>query len=294
MYHYVYRIEHTSKKAYIGSRTSEVAPKLDLGNNYFSSSTDEEFTKDQIKNPECYKYKITGIYPTRSSAIDEEINLQKFFDVAKNKMYYNKSIQRSNGFDTTGGKLCYNEALNKTTIYYPPLLPPEGYIKGTKPGTNVAKNNPRWKADVSQKTKDKIQVKAKGRRYFHKDDTIIHTNDECFIPPEGFIPGIGKMETTYYHKDNTIKMFIPGCQPEGWIKGTGKTNTKGFRWANNKKINKYIKNNVLPEGFKWGFINTSSGTKGKHFFNNGLIEKVYFDGDQPKDWQRGRIKNGIQ
>jgi len=105
-YHYTYRIiNKINKKEYIGVRTCSVYPKEDLGIKYFSSSLDKEFILDQKQNPEKFEYKIISIHPTRSSAINEEISLHAFFNIAKNEMYYNRSRQTTNGFDTTGKTL---------------------------------------------------------------------------------------------------------------------------------------------------------------------------------------------
>ncbi len=103
--HYTYRILHIiTKREYIGARTSNIPPIDVLGIKYFSSSSDKEFMLDQKTNPKNYKYIIISIHPTRTSAIQEEIQLHQFFDVGINEDYYNKTKQTSTGFDTTGNK----------------------------------------------------------------------------------------------------------------------------------------------------------------------------------------------
>lgn len=104
-YHYTYRIINIiSKKEYIGVRTANILPELDLGIKYFSSSSDKEFISEQM---ECsyFEYKVISIHPTRTSAVKEEIALHTFFDIAKNEMYYNKAKQTSSGFDMSGVKM---------------------------------------------------------------------------------------------------------------------------------------------------------------------------------------------
>lgn len=103
MYHYTYRITNIiHNKHYFGSRTSKVIPKDDLGIIYFSSSSDTEFMQDQINNPCNYKYKIINTFDSRDKATSLEIKLQKKYSVNVNDSFYNKGIQSTTGFDTTG------------------------------------------------------------------------------------------------------------------------------------------------------------------------------------------------
>ena len=103
--HYVYRITNIKEnKHYYGCRTSKIKPVNDLGINYFSSSKNKEFIKEQIERPWQFKYKIVKIYDTRERAIDLEIKLHDYFDVGKNPNFYNRAKQTSTGWDTTGKK----------------------------------------------------------------------------------------------------------------------------------------------------------------------------------------------
>lgn len=103
VYHYVYRITNTSlNKHYYGKRSSKVAPELDLGIKYFSSSRDNNFIKDQKQNPQNYKYKIVVKCKTVTRALHYEIKLHCMFDVAINPSFYNKAKQTSTKFDTSG------------------------------------------------------------------------------------------------------------------------------------------------------------------------------------------------
>lgn len=101
--HYTYRITNiVLNKHYYGVRTSIIAPELDIGHRYFSSSSDKEFIKDQGDNPHNYKYKVIKIFNNRKSAIQLEIKLHNKFDVGVNESFYNKAKQTSTGRDTTG------------------------------------------------------------------------------------------------------------------------------------------------------------------------------------------------
>lgn len=112
-YNYVYRITNKElNKHYIGTRSSNIEPHLDLGIKYFSSSKDKEFKQDQKLNKEKYIYYIINIFQTRKEAVNLEIYLHNKYDVGVNELFYNRSKQTSNKWDTTGIKHTI-EAKNK-------------------------------------------------------------------------------------------------------------------------------------------------------------------------------------
>lgn len=105
-YHYVYKITNiVLNKHYYGSRSCNCDPTLDIGNNYFSSSTDQNFISLQKKNPSYFEYKIVGVFTsTRTEAIKMEVFLHKYYNVKNNPSFYNKANQTMTGFmfDTNG------------------------------------------------------------------------------------------------------------------------------------------------------------------------------------------------
>lgn len=104
-HYYTYRI--TNKLIgmhYYGYRSTNKDPFNDLGVKYFSSSKDKEFIKDQKENPQNFRYKIIKIFNNKLDAINLEIKLHNKFNVGVNPLFYNKSKQTSNKFDTTGNK----------------------------------------------------------------------------------------------------------------------------------------------------------------------------------------------
>jgi hypothetical protein len=102
-YHYVYKITNLNpqdeRKYYIGVRTSKISPEEDI--EYMSSS---KYLKEAIEksNKSNFKKEILSEWETREDASLEEIKLHDEFDVAKNPEFYNKSKQKSTGFDTAG------------------------------------------------------------------------------------------------------------------------------------------------------------------------------------------------
>lgn len=107
IYHYVYRITNLiEKKHYYGKRSSKIPPKLDLGHEYFSSSTNKWFIENQKEMPFNYKYKIVSTFKNSHDALTFEIKLHNKFDVGRNQAFYNKAKQSETGYDFTGCILC--------------------------------------------------------------------------------------------------------------------------------------------------------------------------------------------
>jgi hypothetical protein len=104
-YNYVYQITNKETgRMYIGTRSSKDKPKDDLGTKYFSSSSDKDFILEQKEKPDLFEYKILHTFDTRLEALEYEIYLHSFYDVARNPLFYNDSRQTSTGFDRTGVK----------------------------------------------------------------------------------------------------------------------------------------------------------------------------------------------
>jgi len=117
MYHYVYRITNTKENIhYYGVRSSKVHPKKDLGVKYFSSSTDEEFIKDQKENKHTskYKYKVIKMFTNRISANIMEVYLHKKYNVSINEKFYNKNNSGHIKPNTLGMVTVLDKRDNKT------------------------------------------------------------------------------------------------------------------------------------------------------------------------------------
>jgi len=106
-YHYVYRITNTvTGYHYYGSKSCNEHPTENIGEKYFSTSTNKLFIQDQKNNPQDYKYKVIKIFETcRKDATQLEVDLHKKFDVKTHPKFINKANQTSSGFDTTGTSL---------------------------------------------------------------------------------------------------------------------------------------------------------------------------------------------
>lgn len=84
---------------YYGVRTSNIEPKKDLGIRYFSSSSNKNFINLQKLNSLNFRYKIIKIFDNRAQAVELEIKLHRYFNVALNENFYNKSNQTTTKFN---------------------------------------------------------------------------------------------------------------------------------------------------------------------------------------------------
>jgi hypothetical protein len=90
-HHYVYYSYEDFGRGYIGSRTCDCLPEEDR---YFGSFYDKTF------NPT--NKIILEVFDTREEALDAEIKLHQFYDVARNAHFANQSKQTSTGFSAEG------------------------------------------------------------------------------------------------------------------------------------------------------------------------------------------------
>jgi hypothetical protein len=99
-FHYVYQIMNLADGiSYIGVRSSDLEPIKD--SKYMGSSRHlAKAIKEQ--GAENFNKQILFEFGSRQEAVEMEIALHNFFDVAVNPNFYNKSKQKTSGFDTSG------------------------------------------------------------------------------------------------------------------------------------------------------------------------------------------------
>ena len=150
MNHYTYMIRSSNAMFYIGARSCECLPEDDK---YYGSC--DSFTAWQKQNNETLDKHILGTFPSRALAIEHEIELHNFYDVAKNKLFWNKAKQTAVGFDTAGTKLT-KEHIEKVM----------SFIRGVP----QSEEHKRKRAEalighkVSEEQKQKQSAKMKGRK----------------------------------------------------------------------------------------------------------------------------------
>lgn len=93
MNHYVYKIEYTTNKGYIGCRSCTCDPADDTA--YIGSSKHTPNDKLKVK-------KILKVFNTRENALAYESFLHKLRNVAVNENYYNQAVQTSTKFSSQG------------------------------------------------------------------------------------------------------------------------------------------------------------------------------------------------
>lgn len=115
-FNYTYQItELSTGLKYIGVRSSDIEPSLDLGIHYFSSSTNKEFINNQKENPSNYKYEIINEFDNRLDAINNENELHLKYDVCRSNEYINRTISNIE-FDMNGKIVCRDENGNTMVV----------------------------------------------------------------------------------------------------------------------------------------------------------------------------------
>lgn len=95
-YHYTYILQHkTEDKRYIGVRSCNVLPTEDI--TYWGSS---KYIPTDVQDTHCKI--ILKVFKNRQEALKHEMLLHVLNNVSKSDAYYNKAMQTSTKFDTTG------------------------------------------------------------------------------------------------------------------------------------------------------------------------------------------------
>ena len=158
--HYTYWITNTKlQKHYIGVRSSDIPPIHDIGIKYFSSSSEEDFKKDQKINPQDYEYRIIGVFPTKKEAYLNEIELHETYNVGVNLRFYNRANATSTGFSTSG--IIPSEETRKKISEAQKNRAP--YSKETRKKISDAHKN------ISEETRKKMSDSAKNRAPHSKE-----------------------------------------------------------------------------------------------------------------------------
>jgi hypothetical protein len=202
MYNYVYKITNKETgKMYIGTRSSKDLPKNDLGSKYFSSSFDKDFILEQKQKPHLFDYNILYTFDTRLEAIEYEIYLHSFYDIARNPLFYNRSKQTSTRFDTTGTnfknseitkikkseatKKAYEEGRKNVDGKNNPMFGNGYKLKGAKNGRALKihifdnKNNLKYESDGNfEEICKKYNLPLFALSYSYKNNKPIYSNQK--------------------------------------------------------------------------------------------------------------------
>lgn len=164
IHHYVYRITNkVNNMHYYGRRSSKIAPLLDLGIKYFSSSKDKAFIKDQKINSHNYEYVVIAVLDSVQEAIEMEVYLHQIYDVGVNPRFYNKVKQTSTKFDFSGN--CHTDNTKKRLSLM--FLGANNPNYGNKLSEEAKKriSNANKNRVVSKETKNKLKESRKGKKH---------------------------------------------------------------------------------------------------------------------------------
>jgi len=154
---YVYAVSRDNMH-YIGARSCNEEPKDDIGIKYFTSSNDNLFKKFFKTYPKEFSNDILGNFKTRKEAMECEILWHKVYDVGANPKFWNRAMQTSTGFDTTGN-VDTRLKISKTMT---------GLKKTSKHKRKISEalsgeNHFNFGKNLSVKTRSKISEKSKAR-----------------------------------------------------------------------------------------------------------------------------------
>jgi hypothetical protein len=162
MFYYVYYSYEQFGRGYIGFRQCKVPPSEDTS--YFGTYSDPSF---------CPTDKIILVeYDEPKQALEAEISLHSFFDVARNPHFANRARQTSVKFSTVGTKLSED---HKQKIREAARKNPQKYITRAMLGKKHSEETKRKMSEAaklqtySEETKRKMSESAKKR---------VHTEEE--------------------------------------------------------------------------------------------------------------------
>jgi hypothetical protein len=249
---YIYSIENIiNHKFYIGWRRAKgCLPKNDLGVNYFSSSRDKTFKKDQLENPSHYKYHVLDVFGTVQEAIAFEIELHERYNVGLNQNFYNKSKSTATSFNTTGivhssesrEKMRQSKIGEKNPNFGKPRSEEtKRKIRESNIGIQAGEKHPFYgkkRPYISELLKDKkrpeVSKRLKNTIWINDGISIQKQIQKDSTIPEGFTRGMLKNDNNPARQAYSEKM-------------------KNSIWITNGKISKMVqKDQMIPVGFQQG------------------------------------------
>jgi hypothetical protein len=160
--HYTYYSYEEFGRGYIGKRSCKCKPEEDV--TYFGSYSDETFKPTQKI--------VLETYDTSEQAIDDEIKIQRFFEVVENPHFVNQVYQTSNKFQPNSetARKAYasrtperrSEAIRKALISYTPERRSEVARKRYANMTSEQRSEIARKAQASRTPEQRSESTRKG------------------------------------------------------------------------------------------------------------------------------------
>lgn len=326
-YNYIYRITNTKEnKHYIGVRSCDIDPYLDIGVKYKSTSKNIEFKQDQNKNPQDYIYQILEFFETRLEANEREVYLHKLYNVGNNINFYNECNQTSKFFDNTGNLEIANK-ISKANKGRIGVNNGEISKRVHKCDLDYYLNNGYYLGDIKY-SEERLKNASKpslGKIYVNNSykETLIYPEEYIDYKTLGYILGRLPMSElqkfklhlahdgktlTNEHK-STISSSTLGSKKSEQMKQKLSETRTGMIYINNGDIEKIINpfdqyeyiidgwnlgKLPMPEKHKESISKSSIGkpgtTTGRTKINNGVVEKFVFNEELDSFIQQGWIK----
>lgn len=234
-----------------------------VNRNYHGTVTSRKYKSiwdtELHNNPHLFKTHIIKQFDSKQDAKIHEELLQRSFNVHKNVMYINQTINYQkfgscgNCDDQTKRKISISNSGKKRTV------------ETRKKLSNAKKGK---KLSVSTKLKKAESMKRNGYVVWNKGKKIVLTDEQ-------------KCSRYAHRKGKPIKAQKIGTEAV--------TNSL---WINDGNINRRIKKGIaLPEGVVLGriYLTPKKVSPPRNWYNDGIQEKTFESGKAPLDWKRGRL-----
>jgi isopentenyl diphosphate isomerase/L-lactate dehydrogenase-like FMN-dependent dehydrogenase len=268
-------------KYYIGVRTSACEPSLD--NEYFGSSVylNEDIMK---KNKENFIKIILKIFSNRNDAMEHEINLHRYFDVENNILFYNRHNAKSDGFSW------YNKKHSPESI--------EKIKKRRQKQQITPEQIKKFKDTWKNKTNEEMHEYKKYRKIIwdSKSDTEKKEFKEKMsnIVKEYWQSLPEEEKNDRARKALETKSKWNKEQKERDFKNRSDAQKKAKNNRSPEEIQRFVKRrkntyrDMPEEKLKEISNKMSKKMKGRKWYNNGHISKMFFENDVPEGFVQGR------
>jgi hypothetical protein len=222
-----------SRRFYIGVRSCKVNPEEDY---YFGSS--KHFCKWQtINGKDGLVKQVLATWPTRKEAVQHEMLLHDCFDIPRNNEFWNRSKQKSNGFDTSGTSISF-EHRQKISISQ------RGKKRDPSVGAKISKAKTGKKRSLE--TIEKMRLAVLGTK---KGPSSEEKKRKLSEKLKG---------RKWYNNGVDLKLCVEGTQPSGWVVGDPirkKDFALGKKWYTNGDQQILVLPENAPSGWVLGRLN---------------------------------------
>ncbi len=286
MYHYTYIISNNTEliehgKYYIGIRSCDCDPNID--NEYYGSSV--YLTKDiLLKNKSNFTKNIIKVFNTRKEAMLHEIELHQYFNVEQNNIFYNKHNARTIGF-SWAGRTHSDKTKQKIKLKRKQQIVTEEQIEKFKHTwkTKTTKEQEKYKDFRKQLWHGKPNNEKEAFRKKMSDIGLAHWQN---ISEEEVRHRVNKILQVKSNRSEKQKREEFKNRSVAQKISKNNRSTVEIRSFVDKRKQTY--NNMSQDRRDEISKKQSTQMKGRKWYNNGIISKMFFDNDVPTEFTRGR------